>query len=169
MGRAIGRERRAYPFAILRTATGFTAGGLQFPSMATADTRERLMELLRAQVGLYLFECTLDGRAPEAPLDRDDLDLSDYAEEGAGPPEVVYVEPAPVSVASLAIERALREEGLSYADLARRMDTSRSVVSRITDPFYFGHTSRTLRSVAEALGREVHVSLERPDVARPIA
>jgi hypothetical protein len=42
------------------------------------------------------------------------------------------------------------------------MNAPRSVVTRITNPFYFGHTSRTLRSVAEALGREVHVSLDKP-------
>lgn len=42
------------------------------------------------------------------------------------------------------------------------MDVPRSVVIRIINPFYFGRTSRTLRSVALALGREVHLSLDRP-------
>lgn len=50
----------------------------------------------------------------------------------------------------------------THDDLARRMAAPPSVVTRITNPFYFCHTGRTLRSVAEALGREVHVSLDKP-------
>lgn len=97
---------------------------------------------------------------------RNGLDLSDYHDEGEDP-EIVYVEPAPVSVVSVAIERALREAGLSYAELARRMSVPRSVVTRITNPFYFGHTTRTLRSAAQALGREVHVSLDKAEAPQP--
>lgn len=165
---------QAYPFAIVRTETGFSAGGLQFPSLATAETRAQLLELLREQVALHLLECGFEGRTPGAPKPGSELDLSDYHEEGDDP-EVVYVDPAPVSVVSTAIERARREEGVSYAELARRMEVPRSVVTRITNPFYFGHTTRTLRSVAQALGREVHVSLDKPgngghrsDKSRPL-
>lgn len=74
--------------------------------------------------------------------------------------------PAPLSAFAVAIESALREEGISQAELARRMSVPPSVVSRITGPLYFGHTSRTLRGVAEALGRELQVSLVRPRVRR---
>ena len=37
------------------------------------------------------------------------------------------------------------------------MAVPRSVVTRVTDPFYFGHTTRTLRKVAEALGLALRV------------
>lgn len=158
-------KHRGYPFAVVKTDTGLAAGGLQFPSMATAATMEELEPLLAEQAALYLLECKLEGCIPEPPEAEEQLDLRDYLEEGAEP-EIIYVEPAPMSVVSIAIETARREEGISYAELARRMDVPRSVVTRITNPFYFGHTSRTLRSVADALGREVHLSLDRPS-ARP--
>lgn len=156
------KQHRGYPFAVLQTNTGFAAGGLQFPAMATAATMEELQPLLEEHAALYLLDRHLEGRDPEPPKPEDQLDLQDYREEG-DEPEIVYAEPAAMSAISIAIETALREEGITYADLARRMGAPRSVITRITDPFYFGHTSRTLRSVAEALGREVHVSLDKPN------
>ena len=156
------KQHRGYPFAVLQTNTGFAAGGLQFPAMATAATMEELRPLLEQQVALYLLDCYLDGDDPVAPQPEGQLDLTDYREEGQHP-EIVYAEPAPMSAISIAIEEAIRQEGISYAELARRMDVPRSVVTRITNPFYFAHTSRTLRSVAEALGRQVHVSIDKPN------
>lgn len=38
---------------------------------------------------------------------------------------------------------------------------NRDDLNRVTDPLYFGHTSKTLRAVADALGRDVRVRLER--------
>lgn len=151
---------RAYPFAVERTATGYSAGALQFASIAAAGTREELLTRISEQVSLHLLDCEFEGRTPEAPQTREEVDLRDYVEVGSVP-EVVYAEPAPVSVVSLAIERAIHEEGLTYAEVARRMGTTRSVLTRITNPFYFNHSSRTLRKVARALGREIYVSLDK--------
>src|SRR5680860_1680690 len=107
-----------YPFAVVPTNTGFSANSLQFPSLATADSRSELLERLREQVALYLLDCRAIGVAPTAPLARADLDLEDYTAE-ATVPEIVYVEPAPVNQVSLAIQRAIQEEGVSQTDLAR--------------------------------------------------
>ena len=152
----------AYPFAVIQTPTGFAASALQFPSLATAATRAELDHLMREQVALYLLECRLESAVPSPPCAEEDLDLSDWSESG-GEPDVVYVEPAAVNEASVAIERALREEGVAYAELARRMDAPASVVTRLTDPFYFGHTTRSLRKVAHALGRRLDVVLRRDE------
>ena len=119
---------------------------------------ERLAEL----AALYLVECELEGSSPEEPAKASSLDLSDYGAEGLQP-EVVYVAAANVNEVSVAIGRALREEGASHAELARRTGVPPSVVTRISDPLYFGHTSRTLRSVACALAREVRVAFERAE------
>ncbi|MFN2323799.1 MAG: hypothetical protein ABR510_12680 [Trueperaceae bacterium] len=40
------------------------------------------------------------------------------------------------------------------------MGVARSVVSRLSDPLYFGHTTRTLRGVAAALNRRLSIDLE---------
>lgn len=77
------------------------------------------------------------------------------------PFEVTYVGVAPLSAFAMAIEKALQEEGISQAEVARRMQVSASVVSRITDPVYLGRTSRTLRAVADVLGRDIKIHLER--------
>lgn len=150
-----------YPFAVQATSTGFAAGGLQFPAVATAPSRSDLQVLMERQTALYLLDRHLERQAPEPPKHPRDVDLSDYREVGEEP-EVVYARAAPISAISVAVEEAIRDEGITYAELARRMRTPRSVVSRITDPFYFGHSARTLRRVADALGRELRVAFARP-------
>jgi hypothetical protein len=149
----------AYPFAIVPTTTGFSAGGLQFPAAATAPTRPGLMERLAQVVALHVADALVSGVTLEPPLAPAALDVGDYAAEGLLP-EVVYVRPAPISDASIAIARALREDGVSAAELARRMGVPRSVISRLTDPLYFGHSTRTLRGVAAALDRTLTITLE---------
>ena len=113
----------------------------------------------RSRCALYLYDCELTNRAPEEPKPQDQIDLGAYRDGGL-PFEVVYVEPARSSAFAMAIEKALQEEGISQADLARRLQVPASVVSRITDPLYFGHTSKTICRVADALDRVVNVSLE---------
>ena len=146
----------AYPFAMVRTSTGFAGSALQFPSIATAPTRSTLDVLMQQQTALFLLEHRRSGTPPPRPFDRSEIDLADWTDAGETP-EVVYVAPADVSEVSVTIERAIRAQGMTYAALARRMAVPRSVVTRLTDPFYFGHTTRTLRKVAEALGLALRV------------
>lgn len=113
------------------------------------------------QVALHLHDEAMSGRTPDSPKPKQELDVEHYREDGQEF-EVVYVRPAPLSSAAVAIERALLEDGVSQAELARRMGAPRSTVSRITDPLYFGHTSNTLRAVADALGRELRIDLVAP-------
>lgn len=151
----------SYPFAIVPTTTGFSAGALQFAAVATAATRALLLERLADIVALHVADALVDGRPLDPPLDPTTLDLSDYAAEGLNP-DVVYVAPAPISDASMAIARALRDEGITAAQLARRLGVARSAVSRWTDPLYFGHSTRSLRQVAAALGLRLVVAFARP-------
>ena len=150
----------AYPFAIVRLEHNWSAGALQWQAALAATDRQELDRLMAEQVALYLHDCQLEGRKPEARKPESELPLDAYR-DGGHPLEVVYVEPAPLSAFAVAIEKALAEEGISQAELARRMHAPASVISRITDPLYFGHTSKTLRAVADALGRDIHVHLER--------
>lgn len=66
----------------------------------------------------------------------------------------------PTNHVSLVIERAMREEGVSAGELARRLDVDARVVQRLTNPFYFGHSTRTLRAVAAALGKHLRVTFD---------
>ena len=60
----------------------------------------------------------------------------------------------------------MKRDGVSRAELARRMHTSRSTVGRVLDPTDESVTLSTLSRAAAALGREPAVSLapERPSV-----
>ena len=60
----------------------------------------------------------------------------------------------------------MERDGVSRAELARRMHTSRSTVGRVLDPADESVTLATLSRAAAALGREPAVSLapERPSV-----
>jgi transcriptional regulator with XRE-family HTH domain len=55
---------------------------------------------------------------------------------------------------------ALRTEaGLSQAELARKVETTQSVISRIEDEDYEGHSVTLLGRIATALGRELAVEM----------
>jgi DNA-binding XRE family transcriptional regulator len=66
--------------------------------------------------------------------------------------------------------RRLREEaGLTQSELARRIGTTPSVISRLEDPDYEGHSLRTLRRVVAALGMGLELrAVQRNFKQRPM-
>lgn len=71
--------------------------------------------------------------APEEAKPKEEIDLSAY-QDGDVSCEVVYVEPARLSAFAIAIEQALGAEGISQAELARRMKVPASVASPTRSP-----------------------------------
>jgi antitoxin HicB len=122
-----------------------------------ADTREATLESLAEGLALALEDLAERGLPIPEPSAREDLNLEEYEPEE--PYEIVTVSPAKMNPVSQEVERALKTSGLSQAELARRMGVSRSVASRIIDPFYFGHSVNTLRRVAEVLGVDLEIRL----------
>src|SRR5262245_48159493 len=57
------------------------------------------------------------------------------------------------------IEQAMSENGLTKAEMARRMETSRSQLNRLLDPETESVTLDTLTRAAQAVGRRVRVEL----------
>lgn len=57
------------------------------------------------------------------------------------------------------ITDAMKEQGLSNAEMARRMRTSRAAVVRLLDPHNEAVTLSTLSKAARAVGRELHLEL----------
>ena len=56
---------------------------------------------------------------------------------------------------------ALREQaGLTQSELARKVGTSQQQISRLESPSYEGHSLSMLRRVADALGTQIHVSID---------
>lgn len=57
------------------------------------------------------------------------------------------------------VQAAMAEGGLSKAEMARRMHTSRSQLDRLLDPENESVTLATLQKAATAIGREVRLEL----------
>lgn len=90
-------------------------------------------------------------------LDASQLDPEIYGEDDDL--EIVFVEPAPMNPVSSQIERAIAKAGITQSELARRLQLPRSNVSRMVNPFYWGHSVETLRRVAKALGVELKIKI----------
>jgi predicted XRE-type DNA-binding protein len=57
------------------------------------------------------------------------------------------------------LEAAMEEKGLSKAEMARRMHTSRAALNRLLDPENDSVTLNTLQKAAAVIGREVRLEL----------
>ena len=62
-------------------------------------------------------------------------------------------------VISRQLEAAMKERGLSKAEMARRMRTSRAALNRLLDPENDSVTLNTLQKAATVIGREVRLEL----------
>ena len=62
--------------------------------------------------------------------------------------------------AAHAIREARTKAGLSQAALARRVGTTQSVISRLEDADYMGHTLKLLERIALACEHHVRLDLE---------
>lgn len=57
------------------------------------------------------------------------------------------------------VEAAMREEGVTKTEMARRMATSRAALNRLLDPEHESVTLATLQKAAAAVGRRVRLEL----------
>ena len=57
------------------------------------------------------------------------------------------------------ITAAMSQKGLTKAEMARRMNTSRASLDRLLDPEYAAITLSTLHKAARAVGREIRLEL----------
>ncbi len=62
-------------------------------------------------------------------------------------------------VLSRQIETAMERQGLSKAEMARRMNTSRATLNGLLDPTNDSVTLHTLHKAASVIGREVRLEL----------
>lgn len=133
-------------------------------AVGAGDTLEQAVASLAQSLAIQLEDLRERGVEAPAPSSEDRLDPSEFEPEE--PYQLVRLAPAPMNPVSLAIEQALKRSGIRKADLARRMGIPRANATRITDPFYWGHSSDTLRKVAQALSADMRVTFEpREEVA----
>jgi antitoxin HicB len=123
--------------------------------VVTAPNRGELLRLTAESIAV-----ALEDRPDAAPRIRSAAQLSpDLKAELDGSEETLFLAPAPMNPVSLEIEQALSAAGVTKAELARCLGTSRSAVSRLVNPFYWGHSLDMLRRVAVALEANLEVKL----------
>jgi antitoxin HicB len=141
---------------------GFTISCPDFPLggfMANAETRDEAIAQAKESLAIYLRE--MNNPAPRFTK-LADVPKTVLANLLAPPskPEGLMVEPAPMNPVSLEIERILERSDQSLRSLAKTIGTSPAALTRLKDPFYWGHSVRSLRDVALACGQQLEVKFK---------
>jgi antitoxin HicB len=123
-------------------------------------TKEGVIESLREGLALAFLHLQEEGKPIPKPKTKE-------GQKESSSDEFVWLEPAPVNPVSLEVERYIKSLGISQAEAARRIGTSRAALNRLTNPFYWGHNVSSLRQLTEALGGKVEVKLYSPTSTRP--
>lgn len=145
-----------YLAIVVQHAEHYSGTVHDLPVMATADTLEDLKRDLSQGIALWEDESTPPDQRAEQFADLPADIQAAYAELDF---IEVFLEPAPMNPVSLEVERAIAKSGLSYRELARRMETGHASISRIASPFYWGHSLPMLRRLADVLGLQVQFKL----------
>lgn len=136
-----------YGMIVESTQTGYSAYFPDLPGLAvTGRNLPELRERAAQALALHLHGLEESGEPIPCPT------------QAAGETRVA---PAPMNPVSLAVERAIRESGMSEYALAKALGVHQRVLTRLTDLFYWGHSLSSLRRVAEVLGREVVLEFRR--------
>ncbi|MBS3934401.1 MAG: XRE family transcriptional regulator [Truepera sp.] len=128
---------------------------------ATGKSLEEVRERMAQALAVHL-----EGEAVPEPraLTREEAEQHATGElgEGLAPGDLVmFIEPAPVNPVSREVAEAIRTSGLTQKEVARRMGTTQSAVSRLADPFYWGHSVESLRRLSEAVGATLELHFQR--------
>ena len=147
-----------YPYVIEKTKNNYSAFFIDASCVATAKNKRELKDKLSKALAIYILEAAKYGQRIES-TPAENIDLSEYEisldDKGV---ELDYLEPAPVNPTSLAIDETIKTLGMTEAEVARRMKTSPAALSRITDPFYWGHSMTMLKKFADSIGAKINIS-----------
>jgi predicted XRE-type DNA-binding protein len=114
---------------------------------ATAKTREGVNKKLPMLLASYFMD-----QASVPPVTKSLEEVNPEYLEGCEDVQTIFVQPARISPVSLEIERAIKAAGINQSELARRLNVSRTVVSKWVNPFYTAHQMDTLERIADKLG-----------------
>jgi antitoxin HicB len=156
--RTLEREAPMYAVVIEQANKNLSTYAPDLPgAVATGRDRAEVIENMRSALLLHLLGLHESGEATPRPTPWEELQLQVELDPSD---EVVWLEPEKPDPVSTEILWAIERSQLSQAEVARRMGTSRSTISRLTNPVYHGHSLQTLRRLGEVLDLNLCVSLE---------
>jgi antitoxin HicB len=160
MGRTVNQKNiktATYLCVLDHNQDGFTISCPDFPHggfVANAETKAEALAMAQESLALYLFE--VGNPAPHFQ-DLADVPKSVLAALLAPPlqPQAVWLTPAPINPVSLEVARILERSDHTLRSLAKQMQTSPAALTRMKDPFYWGHSLKTLHALASVTGTRV--------------
>ena len=146
-----------YSVSIERGTTNWSGAVLGVHGVyATARDRDTLIQRLREALSETLLEVGKDALSSAEPVTA----LADGE-------ELVSVTPALPNPVSLALQRAIKESGLSKREVAIRAGLTASVVTRLTDPHYYSQTLSSLERLTRAIGTPASFNIGGQSVELP--
>ncbi len=124
----------------------------------TATTRAALVKKLSYNLSEYLP--LHQGKLPAAKV-KQVSDVEKDQLEGLVNPEAVVVEVVAVNPISLEIGRLIDSSELTAAQIAARVGTTTSALSRMRNPKYTRHNLETVRRLAAAMGLRMTMQFEQ--------
>ena len=127
--------------------------------MANAETRDKAITQAQQSLAIYLRQM---GYPAPHYIQLADVPKTVMANLLAPPnkPEGIRLTPAPMNPISLEIERIIERSDHSLRSLAQAIGTSPAALARLKDPFYWGHSIRSLRDVAQACNQQLEVKFK---------
>ncbi|MFC4427011.1 hypothetical protein [Deinococcus navajonensis] len=150
-----------YLALITPTPDGYAGVIPELTVLANSATPDGVRQALSQGLALHL----LDAQAPlPKPRARRLQDLPASVQHAYGDREVEeeLITPAPVNPVSLQVERAIALSGLSYREIARRMQITQPALLQMADPFYEDHTVSSLRGLAAVLQLALDMTFVSP-------
>lgn len=95
------------------------------------------------------------------PKTKDAIEILKRRREKDKELQKLYEEEKTSFYAALMIRKAREEEGLTQAGLAKKVGTTQSVISRLEDADYEGHSLSMLNRIAQTLHRRLVVRMDK--------
>ena len=152
----------SYLVVVEKAPDNYCAFVSDVPGAVEIGKTEDTLRSVSESISLHLEDMPLlapraKTRADAQTYVRDELGLPGLASED----KLHFVEPAPMNPVAAQVEAARNAANLTQAEFARRLGMARSNVSRLENPFYWGHSLKTLKRVADALEQKLQIELPR--------
>lgn len=154
-----GGHMKEFLSLVVKNGDGYSGLVPELDVMAVGDTEEAVKKLLSEGIALKLAEDSEITPSARKLADLPEEVQADYANFDL---TEVLLKPAEMNPTSRQIEQAIKASGLSEREIARRMGTGHAAIHRLTDPFYWGQTVKTLRSLGAILNLSLDMQFVKP-------